>query len=142
MAWIVGTRKKKMKLSPEGPRVYTAAVLRAFSNASRSPAERASFARMLRFVEMGKFDEYAAVDGNIGVVSSEEMAVLKLAGFLEKDLTWMDAETKVGGKAAYVRKVRAAFSALAKEVSYQGRWDALASHLVRKAARLYGWEES
>jgi len=72
MAWMVGTRKKKMKFSPEGPRVYTAAVLKSFINISRSPVERAAFARMLRFVEIGKFDEYSAVDGNIGIVNSEE----------------------------------------------------------------------
>jgi len=140
MAWMVGTRKKKFKFSPEGPRVYTAAVLKSFINISRSPAERAAFARMLRFVEIGKFDEYSAVDGNIGIVNSEALALLKLVGFLERDLTWLDAETKVVGRPAYIKKVRAAFSALEKEISYKGKSEALVSHLVRKASRLYGWD--
>lgn len=140
MAWIVGTRKKKFKLSPEGPRVYTAAVLKSFINISRKPSERASFMRMLRFVEIGKFDEYSKTEGNIGIVNSESLALFKLVGFLERDLTWMDAETKVGGKPAYIRKVRAAFSSLSKDISYHGKPEALVSHLVRKASRLYGWD--
>lgn len=139
MAWIVGTRKKKAKLVSGGPRAYTAAVLNAFIRLSRSPAERAAFARMLRFVEIGKFDEYSAIDGNVGIVSSEGMAFLKLSGFLERDMSWLDAETKVGGKAAYAKKVNAAFSSLAKDLNCRAKWDALASHLVRKAARMYGW---
>jgi hypothetical protein len=95
---------------------------------------------MLRFVEIGRFDEYSAVDGNAGIVNSEDIALLKLAGFLERDLTWQDAETKVAGKAPYVKKVRAAFSALEKAISYHGKSGALVSHLVRKASRLYGWD--
>jgi len=140
LAWITGTRKNKHAFIVEGPRAYTAAVLKSFIGVSRSPAERAAFARMLRFVEIGKFDEYSAVEGNIGVVNSEELALLKLAGFLEKDLMWQDVETKVGGKPAYVKKVRAAFSALEKEIGYKGKSGALVYHLVGKASRLHGWD--
>jgi hypothetical protein len=140
MVWMVGTRKKKEKLVSEGPRFYTAAVLRSFIRLSGSPIERAAFGHMLRFVEIGGFDKYRAVDGNIGIVNSEEIALLKLAGFLEKDLTWIDAQTKVAGRAAYVKKVRQAFLALAKEMGYRGKWDVLTSHLIRKASRMYGWD--
>jgi len=139
MVWIVGTRKKKFKNSPEGPRAYTAAVLKSFMRLGRSPVERASFARMLRFVEIGRFEEFAAVPGSIGLINSEEIALLRLEGFLELQMGWLDAETKVGGKAVYAKKINAAFSALAKDISFRGKWDVFASHLIRKASRLYGW---
>jgi len=139
LARITGTRKNKHAFTVEGPRAYTAAVLKSFIGLGRSPAERAAFGRMLRFVEIGRFDEYSAVEGNIGIVNSEEIALLKLAGFLERDLSWMDAETKVSGKPAYIKRVRAAFSALEKEIGYKGKSGALVSHLVRKASRIYGW---
>jgi len=139
MSWVVGTRKNKRKLVREGPKFYTIAVLRRFLELSRSPVDRAAYSRMLQLVEAEKFDEFKGMAGSIGIVDSEAIAMLKLAHILEANLTWLDAETKVGGKAAYAKKINAAFSALAKGISFQGKWEMFSSHLIRKASRLYGW---
>jgi len=142
MAWIVGTRKKKRKLEKEGPKFYTECVLKKFIELSRSPVERAAYAHMLQLLKARKITAFKKFPGSIGLIESEALALVALENFLDAQLSELDAETKVKGKTAYVRKVRKAFSSLAKDISYKGKWDALASHLIRKAARMYGWKET
>lgn len=140
MAWIVGTRKRKRKLLKEGPKFYTACVLKKFIELSRDPAERAAYMRMLQLLEAKKFRAFKKFPGSIGLINSEAIALVKLSSFLDSQLHWLDAETKVKGKPVYTRKVRKAFSSLAKDISYRGKWDMLSSHLIRKAARMYNWK--
>lgn len=123
----------------EGPLLYTRSVLELMLELSSDPVERASLARAVLLLEKRKFWEYRNTPYSIGIINTKEAAVRALVDYLASQMSWMDARTKLAGKAAYVRKVRYALALLSKKIGYRGKWDALSGSLVRRASTYWDW---
>jgi len=123
----------------EGPIPYTVAVLEGMLQVSRDPAERAAFAKAMEILGRGCVEDYRNVPFNIGIINTKEGAMIALVAFIGSKISWMDAQTRLAGKDTYERMVRNALATLARKIKYEGRWEALAQGLVRRASAYWNW---
>ena len=123
----------------EGPLLYTRSVLEVMEGLSSDPVERASLARAVLLLGKRKFWEYRNTPYNIGIINTKEAAIRALVDYFASQISWMDAQTKLAGKAVYVKKVRETLALLSKKIGYSGKWDALAGSLVRRASAYWDW---
>ena len=119
--------------------LYTRSVLEVMEGLSSDPVERAALARAALLLEKRKFWEYRNTPYSIGIINTKEAAVRALVDYLASRISWMDARTKLAGKAAYVRMVRENLALLSRKIDYRGKWDALSGSLVRRASAYWDW---
>ncbi|MFQ6009863.1 MAG: hypothetical protein ACE5J7_01955 [Candidatus Aenigmatarchaeota archaeon] len=136
MAWIRGTRRRKEKRIQSGTYPYTLAVLRRMKRLSNN---KKKYERMIQLLRAKNVSAYLAVYDSPGLITSKEAAVKAIAFFLDSSIR--ESQTRRRGRRYFVNKVRRNLEGIARDVSYKGKTDAIASSIIRKSDRVLGWRK-